>query len=179
LRSWEIKQSLEFDFRNRFSLEGEYTEEFIRFEKGFRNRQIEFKLGYNTREFNSVRIGYEFGKNFDSGFQLWTAEAGYTVTSQLSIEYELQRLELKPDPEMESTWIHVVKANQFFTKDLFLRFFFQTNSVIDRTNIQAVFVYRYQPPFGTFQLAYQRGTAEFGQRSEQGNTLFLKLTTVL
>jgi hypothetical protein len=55
----------------------------------------------------------------------------------------------------------------------------QTNSVIDRTNIQAVFVYRYQPPFGTFQLAYQRGTAEFGQRSEQGNTLFLKLTTVL
>jgi hypothetical protein len=39
-------------------------------------------------------------------------------------------------------------------------------------------VYRYKPPFGTIQLAYQRGTAEFGQASGQGNTLFLKGTWV-
>lgn len=73
----------------------------------------------------------------------------------------------------------MVRANQFFTPDLFLRLFFQTNSAIDRRNVQAVFVYRYRPPFGTLQVAYQRGTAEFGQRSEQGHTLFVKLTTVL
>ena len=42
-----------------------------------------------------------------------------------------------------------------------------------------MFVYRYLPPFGTIQVAYQRGTAEFGERSNQGNTLFIKLTTVL
>ena len=45
--------------------------------------------------------------------------------------------------------------------------------------MQAVFVYRYLPPFGTLQVAFQRGTAEFGERSSQGNTLFVKLTTVL
>jgi hypothetical protein len=56
--------------------------------------------------------------------------------------------------------------------------FFQTNSAIDRRNVQAVFVWRYRPPFGSVQLAYQRGTAAFGQRSEQGNTLFVKMTTV-
>ena len=56
--------------------------------------------------------------------------------------------------------------------------FFQTNSAIDRKNVQAVFVYRYLPPFGTIQVAYQRGTAAFGQRSTQGDTLFLKATTV-
>ncbi len=72
----------------------------------------------------------------------------------------------------------MIRANQFFTKDLFLRVFFQTNSAIDRRNLQAVFVWRYQPPFGTIQVAYQRGTAAFGQRSDQGNTLFLKATTV-
>jgi len=72
----------------------------------------------------------------------------------------------------------VVRANQFFTKDLFRRLFFQTNSAIDRRNVQAVFVYRYLPPFGTIQLAYQRGTAAFGERSTQGNTLFVKATTV-
>lgn len=85
---------------------------------------------------------------------------------------------LTPDPEQESTWIHVVRANQFFTKDLFLRVFFQTNTAIDRKNLQAVFVWRYQPPFGTLQVAYQRGTAPFGERSDQGHTLFVKATAV-
>ena len=178
LRSWQIDQSIEVEFRNRLAFEVDYTEEFKRFEKDFQNRQIGVTIGYNTREFQSAQVGLEFGKNFASDFRLWTAEAGYKVTAQLSLEYELQRLTLNPDPESENTWIHAVKANQFFTKDLYLRLFFQTNSAIDRKNLQAVFVYRYQPPFGTIQLAYQRGTAEFGQRSVQGNTLFLKVTRV-
>jgi hypothetical protein len=178
LRSWQIDQSIEVEFRNRLAFEIDYTEEFKRFEKDFRNRELGVALGYNTREFQSVQVGLEFGKNFDLDFWLWTAEAGYKVTKQLSLEYELQRLILNPDEESESTWIHVLKADQFFTKDLYLRLFFQTNSAIDRKNLQAIFVYRYQPPFGTIQLAYQRGTAEFGQRSQQGNTLFLKVTRV-
>ena len=101
------------------------------------------------------------------------------MTDALSAEYELQRLELDPDPGDADTWIHVTRVNQYFTRDLFLRIFLQTNSAIDRRNLQAVFVYRYRPPFGTIQVAYQRGTAEFGERSEQGHTLFLKLTAVL
>jgi len=178
LRSWEIDQGIDFEFRNRFGFDLFLTEEFKRFEKDFRNREIGCEIGYNRREYQSVEVGYEFGKNFDSDFQLWTAEAHYKVTQQLAVEYELQRLQLDPDPEFESTWIHVARANQFFTKDLYLKLFFQTNSAIDRRNIQIVFVYRYQPPFGTIQVAYQRGTAEFGQASQQGNTLFLKVTTV-
>ena len=137
------------------------------------------ELGYNTRSYESVRGGYSFGRNFDADFQLLSAAANYTVTKEFSVEYELQRLELDPDPENESTWIHVLRANQFFTPDLFLRVIFQTNSAIDRRNMQAVFVYRYLPPFGTVQVAYQRGTAKFGERSNQGNTLFVKITTVL
>ena len=86
--------------------------------------------------------GVSFGRNFAADFQLWTAAATYTVTEELSAEYELQRLELDPDPEHQSTSIHVIRANQFFTPDLFLRVFFQTNSAIDRRNLQVVFVYR-------------------------------------
>lgn len=178
LRSWQIDESMDVQFRSRWSTEFHYTEEFKRFEKDFRNRQIGFELGYNTREYQSVQVGYEFGRNFDADYHLWTAQARYKVTQQLSAEYELQRLILDPDPDQESTWIHVIRANQFFTKDLYLRVFFQTNSAIDRRNLQAIFVWRYLPPFGTVQVAYQRGTAAFGQRSEQGNTLFLKMTTV-
>ena len=154
-------------------------QEFKRFEKDFRNRQTKVEIGYNTRSCESVRGGFAFGRNFDADFQLWTAEVTSTVTETISAEYELQRLELDPDPDDESTWIHVIRANQFFTPDLFLRVFFQTNSAIDRRNMQAVFVYRYLPPFGTLQVAFQRGTAEFGERSNQGDTMFIKLTTVL
>jgi len=178
LRSWQIDQSLDVELRNRVSLRASYTEEFKRFEADFRNRQIGLDVGYNTREFQSAQVGFEFGRNFEADFWLWSAGGGLKVTSELSIEYDLQRLTLTPDPDSASTWIHVLRANQFFTNDLFVRVFFQTNSAIDRRNVQAVLVYRYRPPFGTLQLAFQRGTAERGQRSDQGNTLFLKATAV-
>ena len=100
------------------------------------------------------------------------------ITEDFSLEYNLTKLALNPDPDNESTWIHVVRLHQFFTKDLYLKLFFQTNSAIDKQNVQVVFVYRFQPPFGLVQLAYQKGTAEFGERGDQGHTLFLKFAYV-
>ena len=179
LRSWQADHSVTVDWRNRLTTGVSHTEEFKRFEKDFRNRQTRLQVGFNTRSYESITAGLTVGRNFDADFQLWTTAAAYKVTDALSAEYELQRLVLDPDPDDENTWIHVIRANQFFTRDLFLRVFLQTNSAIDRRNVQAVFVHRYRPPFGTIQVAYQRGTAEFGERSDQGHTLFLKLTAVL
>ena len=178
LRRWKGNQAVAFEFRNRMNTRFSWAEEMIEFEKPFRNRQVNLDVGYNTREYQSVTTGLEFGRNFDSDYLLWTGAASYKVTQALSAEYSLERLELDPDPRDQSTWIHVLRANQSFTKDLFLRLFFQTNSAIERNNVQAVFVWRYLPPFGTVQVAYQRGTAGFGERSTQGNTLFVKTTTV-
>jgi hypothetical protein len=177
-RSWEIQQSLEAQLRNRFGAKLSYAFGQERFEKDFRNHQLRLDVGYNTREYQSLQLGYGFGRNFDSDFRLLTLTARRKLGDRLSTEYELQRFSADPDPQGRSTWIHVLRANQSFTRDLFLRVFFQTNSAIDRKNLQAVFVWRYKPPFGTVQAAFQRGTAEFGQRSDQGNTLFLKITTV-
>ena len=178
LRRWKGNQTMAVEFRNRMNTRFSWSEEMIEFEKPFRNREVALDVGYNTREYQSVTTGLEFGRNFDADYLLWTGSARYKVTAALSAEYSLERLELDPDPRGQSTWIHVIRANQSFTKDLFLRLFFQTNSAIERNNVQAVFVYRYLPPFGTFQVAYQRGTAGFGERSTQGNTLFVKTTTV-
>ncbi len=178
LRSWQIDEGLSADWRNRWSTSVHYTEEFKLFEKEFRNRQVGLSLGYNTREYQSLSVGYEFGRNFDSDFSLWTASLKRKLTDTLSAEYELQRLTLTPDPEAEGTWIHVIRGSQFFTNNLFLRVFYQINSAIDRHNVQATFVYRYLPPFGTVQVVYQRGTADLGQRSNQGHTVFMKATTV-
>jgi hypothetical protein len=183
LRSWKVDESLDAELRSRWSARIAHTEEFKaeelpRFEKDFRNRSTTLRLGYNTREYQSVFAAYRFGRNFDSDFRLVSGAVRYKPTPESALEYELQRLALDPDPTGVSTWIHVARANHFFTNDLFFQLFFQTNSAIDRQNVQAVFVYRYRPPFGTLQLAFQRGTAEFGERSDQGNTLFLKSTLV-
>lgn len=177
-RSWQVDQGIEVDWRNRFTTGVDYTEEFKLFEDDFRNRKVGMDIGYNTREYQSVQVGYEFGRNFGSDYTLWSGALKRKLSDQFSVEYELQRLTLTPDPDLESTWIHVIRGSQFFTRDLFLRVFYQVNSSIDRHNVQATFVYRYLPPFGTLQAVYQRGTAEFGQRSNQGHTLFVKATTV-
>ncbi len=179
LRSWKVDEELSFDLRNKFSLSAEHHQEFKGqddefFEKDFRNHETEFELGYNTREWQHASISYGFGRNFDSDFQLVEGSLNYKITQDFSIQYSLTRLILDPDPEGESTWIHVIRATNYFTPDLFFKVFYQVNTSIDKHNIQVLFVYRFQPPFGLVQLAYQKGTARFGEAGTQGHTLFLK-----
>ena len=59
-----------------------------------------------------------------------------------------------------------------------LPYLLQTNSAVDKLNVQAVWVWRFKPPFGSFQVAYQRGTSDIGEVSTQGDTLFTKLSWV-
>jgi len=174
LRSWRIDQKLEFDLKNKFSLELEHHEEYKLYEKEFRNRQSVLELGYNTREWQHATLGYSFGRNFDRDFQMLEGNVNFKLTRSFSTSYGLERVLFDPDPENDSTWIHVLRATNYFTNDLFLKLFYQVNTVIDKRNIQVLFVYRFQPPFGSVQIAYQKGTGEFGERGTQGHTLFLK-----
>ena len=178
LRSWKIDEELNFDLQNKFSIEVEHHQEYKLYEKEFRNHQTEFQLGYNTREWQSARISYGFGRSFDLDFYLVEGSLNYKITEDFSLQYSLTRLKYDPesDPEnKESRWIHVIRATNYFTNDLFIKLFFQTNSAINKKNLHVVFVYRFQPPFGLIQLAYQKGTAEFGEVGAQGDTLFLKI----
>lgn len=174
LRSWKIDQSLEFDMKNKFTLEVDHTQEYKLYEKEFRNHQTAFGLGYNTREWQSAEIAYEFGRNYDLDFQLIEGRVNFKIGEDFSIQYALERVIFNPDPEEESTWIHAIRATNYFTNDLFIKLFYQINSTIDKKSIQVLFVYRFQPPFGSIQLAYQKGTARFGERGNQGHTLFIK-----
>ncbi|MGB8951157.1 MAG: DUF5916 domain-containing protein [Candidatus Aminicenantales bacterium] len=175
LRSWQVDESLETDLMNKFSLEVSHTEEYKLYEKGFRNNKTQIEVGYNTREWQSARLSYSFGRNYDKDFSLVEGALNYKLTQDFSLEYALTRLTYTPDPEKENTWIHVIRATNNFTKDLFIKVFYQVNSAIDKKNIQVLFVYRFQPPFGLIQLAYQKGTVRFGEMGTQGHTFFLKI----
>ena len=152
--------------------------EFKLFEKEFHNSITSVEFGYDNRAGKSVFVEFGTGRNFDSDLQLVTLEAEYRISSAWGLQYEVTWLELDPDPELESTWIHVFQTSYYFTNDLFVSLFVQTNSVISKENVQLLGVWRFKPPFGSLQLAYQRGTSEFGEPSEQGDTVFTKLSWV-
>jgi hypothetical protein len=116
--------------------------------------------------------------NFDSALTLYGARATWLFGDPWRLGYSLNRLELDPDPEGDTTWIHVFEAMYTFNPDLFVKLFAQTNSAIDKVNVRVVGVWRFKPPFGSLQLAYQRGTSEAGEVSTQGDTVFTKISWV-
>jgi hypothetical protein len=168
LRAWELDAEAEVTFRNGFEVEVSRIDDYQLFEKGFRN----------DRTGVEVRVSYARGTNFDSDLTLYGVDVEWAFGDPWRVGYSLSRLVLDPDPEGDTTWIHVFDTLYAFNPDLFVKFFAQTNSAIDKVNVQAVGVWRFMPPFGAFQLAYQRGTSEAGAVSSQGDTLFAKLSWV-
>jgi len=179
LRSWRIDQEIELDLTNKLSFEMEYMREFKRYEADFDNYSVGLEAGYNTREWQSARINVEFGHSYGLDYKLIGAGLNYKLLKNLSFEYGLNRLIFNPDPDGENTWIHILRMTHYFTKDLYFKLFYQTNTAITKENIQALFVYRFQPPFGTIQLAYQKGSNRLGDAGEKWDSVFLKLSYVL
>ena len=130
------------------------------------------------RDGRSVNVVAGSGVNFDADLTLYGAEVEWPVGDNWRFSYELTRLELSPDLESETTTIHVFDVLYSFHTDLFVRLFVQTNSAITKENVQLLGVWRFKPPFGALQIAYQRGTSEQGQQSQQGDTFFSKLSWV-
>ena len=148
------------------------------FEKEFRNSLTSLEIGYDTRRGRSVFVEFGQGVNFDSDLSLATFGTQLRLSRAWNLTYEATWLELDPDPELESTWIHVLRSSYYLTNDFFVSLFAQSNSAISKENVQALLVWRFRPPFGALQVAYQRGTSELGRPSEQGDTLFTKLSWV-
>ena len=178
LRAWELDAEVEVVFRSKWEVEIEYIDEFQLFEKEFANQRIETEVGWNGRNGRSFSGFVGTGTNFDSDLTLYGAEAEWAVGDRFRLAYSVTRLELDPDPEGDTGWIHVFETVYSFNTDNFIKLFAQTNSSIDKVNVQAVWVWRFLPPFGSLQVAYQTGTSELGLVSEQGDTLFTKFAWV-
>jgi len=178
LRSWEFDAELEVVFRNGWELELEHLDEFKLFEKEFRNDRTIITVVWDGRDGRSIEAHAGGGTNFDNDLTLYGARVRWPFGDRWRLAYELTKLELKPDLANETTTIHVFDVLYSFHPDLFVKLFVQTNSAISKENIQALWVWRFTPPFGSLQLAYQRGTSDQGQQSQQGDTFFAKLAWV-
>jgi hypothetical protein len=178
LRSWELEAELDIEFRNGWEIEFEHIEEFKLFEKEFRNDRTKVGVGWNSRAGRSASVFAGHGVNYDEDLALYGLEFRWPVGERWRLSYELTRLQLTPDRDNDSTTIHVFDAVYAIHTDLFAKLFVQTNSAIDKENIQLLGVWRFHPPFGSLQLAYQSGTSERGRESQQDDTLFTKFSWV-
>jgi len=178
LRSWELEADVELVLASGWQFELSYDDGLEVFEKEFRNTLTSAQIGYDNRKGKSVFLEVGSGTNFDSDLTLATLKAGLNFFGVWDLSYEATWLELDPDPELESTWIHVLRSSYYFTNDLFVTLFVQTNSAISKENVQLLGVWRFLPPFGSLQIAYQTGTSEIGTASEQDDTVFTKLSWV-
>jgi len=178
LRAWELDAEVEVTLRNGIEVEIGRIDDYQLFEQGYRNGRTVVQVGWDGRDGRSVRAFGAWGANFDSDLTLFGGEVSWLVGDPLRLGYSLTRLALDPDPEGETTWIHVIEGRYAFDPDLFVKAFVQSNSAIDKVNVQVVGVWRFTPPFGSLQLAYQRGTSEAGEVSTQGATFFSKLSWV-
>lgn len=178
LRSTVLNANVRVVFRNGWELAVQYRDEFKLFEKEFQNDRTVVTVGWDGRDGRSVSTYAGSGFNFDNDLTLYGASVQWPFGDRWRLTYDMTRLELEPDLKNETTTIHVLEVVYAFNPDLFLKIFVQTNSAIDKENVQVLWVWRFRPPFGSVQVAYQRGTSEQGQQSQQGDTFFTKLSWV-
>jgi hypothetical protein len=180
LRRYSLSPTVEAQMRNGLEFEINYRNEYRLIEpEGYYNQQTTFRGGWNSRDGRSIFFDVGTGVNFDNDLFLYGGEARWAFGDSLRLAYTLTRAELSPDFENESTTIHVFETTYAFSPDLYVRAFFQSNSFIDKENVQVLGVWRFNPPFGQLQVAYQKGTSAFGTQSSQGHTFFTKLAWVL
>ncbi len=178
LRSWRLDAGVDFTFRKYWEIEFSHLEEFKLFEKEYRNDRSQVTLEWDARDGRRIYVYTAKGFNYDSDLELVGAGVKWPVGDKWRFDYSLTKLGLEPDPDQESTTIHVFETIYAFNPDMYAKLFFQSNSAISKENVQALWVWRFKPPFGSWQVAYQRGTSEQGQESEQGDTVFSKLAWV-
>jgi hypothetical protein len=180
LRRYALSPTVEAVLRNGLEFEVNYRNEYRLIEpEGYYNEQTTFTMGWNSRDGRVISVYAGDGVNFDNDLLLYGAEAQWAFGDRLRLSYSLSRVELSPDYEDESTTIHVFETTYTFNPDLYVRAFYQSNSVLGKENIQVLGVWRFNPPFGQLQVAYQKGTSAFGTTSTQGHTFFTKLAWVL
>lgn len=178
LRSWYVTESIRLYLKNKFSADLMYNNEYKLFEKDYYNYKYGITLGYNTDEWSSVSLDYQTGRNFDRNLDLFTWTAKVKLSEKLSLDYTGNSIHFEPDTANYSTFLNVLSANYYFTKDLWVRLFAQNNSSQERFYVYGMAAWRFKPPFGAVYFIYSRDDLaymlEHERRSE--DVFYFKVT---
>ncbi|MCJ7578956.1 MAG: carbohydrate binding family 9 domain-containing protein [Candidatus Aminicenantes bacterium] len=197
LRSWQIDEGLYLDLKNNkftvsvlHTMEYKINDGFIGpkliyipskdgwselYTRSFRNDRTRFSSSFYNGEWQQFSLFITFGSNYGSKFNMTGISKKLEITKNIFSEYDFYHIRYYSESLYNTTYIHVLKLTFNMSEKFSWKVFYQSNKNIDKSNFHMVFTYTFKPPFGTFQLIYQKGTAEFGLKGTQGHTLFLKL----
>ena len=194
LRSRDLRVDVDVSVYRKYSVELSYdrdykAEYFPYFEKDFTNYAWGAEAGYDNKQGFAVEIEYKRGKNYDSDMEVVAGGIQVTILRGWNLEYEAEKTWLSSAGPEENCLIHYVRSTYYLTNDLFFKLFYQTKYGLNRfwrdpdfdlqrKTVQVVAVWRFLPPFGSVQLAYQEGTARHTDEQARGRTLFAKFSWV-
>ncbi len=189
LRSWEVDNSLTTSFLKKWKLRLSWNEEFKRYEKDFRNRDVAGTLTFNNKRGFSLTSAYGKGYNYDRDLQHASLGFEIKILEGWNLSYMIRGYWFNPYSKDDNTVIHYVRSTYYLNKDLYFKLFYQSRYDVtervfnpdfdlNRQTAQFVFVWRFLPPFGSLQLAYQRGATIATAENNQNQSLFAKLSWV-
>ncbi|MFC2167705.1 DUF5916 domain-containing protein [Acidobacteriota bacterium] len=196
LRSWQIDEGLYLDLKNnKFTISVLHTMEYKLNEglidpkliympsqggwttvitPAFRNNRTRFSSSFYGGEWQQFGLFITVGRNYGSNFTMFGITKKLKVTDNIFSEYDLYRIRYLSESLYNSTFIHILKLTIHMSENLSWKIFYQANSDLEKSNYHVVCTYTFNS-FGSLQLIYQKGTAEFGLKGTQGHTIFLKL----
>ncbi len=189
LRSWNNNAELEFKLYKNWELIIENSSEFKRYEIDFRDQLTEFELNFDNHKGNYYEVGYGFGREENNDTEQIHGEISMKVMEGLNIEYNVTKAWFRPRID-RNTLIHFLRTTYYMNTDMYFKLFYRSryhisgeyfNTDLDLNNesLQLVYVWRFLPPFGSFQCAYQRGKLRVGEKdSGMSSTFFLKTSWV-
>lgn len=194
-RSSKFRENLRFYFDNKFSIDFyyEYENRLVAadyFEtsqnsKRFYNYFLRSSLGYNTDESSFASVKYTTGKNFGRKMNIWEGSTSVMIFKKMALNYSVVKLDFDPNSTEDlklrierSTLLNIISLDYYFTNDLWLHVFAQSDSHRERIYFYGKFGWRFKPPFGALYLIYAGD--DFYDHNEltymASNTVFLKLT---
>lgn len=194
LRSWALDADIEIEYLKMYCLELNYEADFKAkydpyFEKDFRNHAWGLDLGFDNNQGLSANLEYKRGKNYDSEMEVIEAGIQLKVLEGWNFTYQAEKTWLKPGDAEDNSWIHYIRTSYYVNNDLYVKLFYQNKYELYsfwknpdfnllRKTFQLVLVWRFLPPFGSLQLAYQEGTTRYTEEKGRNSTFFTKFSWV-
>ena len=191
LRQWSERNNLSVQFLKKWDWSISNNSQLIRFEKDFRNSQVSNSIQYDSKTGTIASMGYSFGKNYDRDFDSLTGSLDVKLMRGWDVEYSVSRYWFRPGNREDNSLIHYVRSTYYVNPDMYFKLFYQTRYTIFgdidisdfdtlRQNVQLLYVWRFLPPFGSLQLAYQEGSIMYTDRANDNQkSFFCKLSWVL
>jgi len=150
--SWNINETVQFYFTNKFNLDFRYNNEYRHITSentDYYNFYYSATLGYNTEAYNRATLMVRKGRSFGSDYYSIESGLQLKVFNKLAVEFKPRYIQFSPETkDFKTAFINSISTTYNFTNNLWIKFILQTNSSNDKIYVYGLTGWRFKPPFG-------------------------------